>query len=260
MATDDSKTRNSKTNDGKDGTDGKKRGRIRETFTQIGRVYRYTRRVDSKLPWVMALSFGIPVLISVLLPLFLYRRSIVGWILTVLTGVMIGFTVAVWVLTNRSNTAVYSEMEGKPGATAMVLSNLNNKAYTFYDQPIWVDPRTKDMVLIGTSLSGIFLVGEGDYGRVQRAMDAQTKKIKRITQGSAIPIYRICVGTGPKQVPLKDLRKSIVRGHKMKLRQDELTNLNNRISTLQKRNNTMNMPQGIDPSRVHISPRALRGR
>lgn len=252
MATNDTSTTNEKKP--------KKKGRVRGTIEQIRQVYRFTREYDSKLPLVMWLSFGIPVVVSILIPLLWYRKSIVGWILTVFLGIMIGFTVAVWTLTNRSNTAAYGLAEGKPGATAMVLNNINNKAYSFPEEPIWVDPRTKDMIWLGTSFSGIFLVGEGDYGRVQRAMDRQEKTIRKITQGSEIPIYRISVGNGPKQVPLRKLRSSIVRGHKMKLRKDELDNLNNRLRSLRLRNNTMNMPKGMDPSRVHVSPRAMRGK
>lgn len=254
MATNDT---NARKNDGKKP---KKEGRLRGTIKQLSAVYDFTRQQDPHLPLLMALSFGIPVIISIIVPLVWYRTSIPGWILTVLLGIMIGFTVAVYVLTNRSNTAMYAMAEGRPGATAMVIKNINNKAYTFNEEPIWADPRSKDMIWLGTSFSGIFLIGEGDYGRVQRAMDRQEKTIRKITQGSDIPIYRISVGNGPKQVPLRKLRSKIVRGHKIKLRRDELESLNNRLRSLRLRNNTMNMPKGMDPSRVHVSPRAMRGK
>ncbi len=238
----------------------KKRPGIRETWKQIVNVYKFTRRYDKNLPWVMVLCVAIPVAVSVLIPLLWYRRSVVGWILTVLAGVFVGFTVAVYVLTNRSNKAVYNEIDGHAGATVAVLRNINNKAYHFDEQPIWADPHSKDVLWMGTSFAGIYLVGEGDYGRVQKAMDVQEKKIRRITQGSAIPIIRISVGNGPKQVPLNKLRREIVRHRKFALRQDELTALNNRLRTIRLRNSTMNMPKGIDPNRVHVSPRAMRGK
>ena len=112
-----------------------------------------------------------------------------------------------------------------------------------------------------------------------RAMDRQEHAIKGVTAGSQIPVYRICVGTGDKQVKLKDLRKTIVKqkayvpsGHKNKLiakihprsrfllTQRELDILNDRLRTLQTKQG-MGIPKGIDPTRPQrISRRAMRGR
>ena len=79
-----------------------------------------------------------------------------------------------------------------------------------------------------------------------------------MTAGSDIPVYRICVGTGPKQVRLKDLRQTIIKKrtyipspHKnalmRKLRprtrfmmsKDQLTTLNERLHTLQRKNGSV---------------------
>ena len=92
-----------------------------------------------------------------------------------------------------------------------------------------------------------------------------------VTAGSQIPVYRICVGTGDKQVKLKDLRKTIVKqkayvpsGHKNKLiakihprsrfllTQRELDILNDRLRTLQTKQG-MGNPEGHrpDPPAAH---------
>lgn len=95
-------------------------------------------------------------------------------------------------------------------------------------------------------------------------MDRLEKQIKGVTAGSDIPVYRICVGTGPKQVRLKDLRQTIIKKrtylpstHKnalmRKLRprtrfmmsKDQLTTLNERLHTLQRKNG-MGIPKGMD--------------
>ena len=125
--------------------------------------------------------------------------------------------------------------------------------------------KTKDAIWRGTGFNGIYLLGEGDYGRVMRAMDRQEHAIKGVTAGSQIPVYRICVGTGDKQVKLKDLRKTIVKqrayvpsGHL--LTQRELDILNDRLRTLQTKQG-LGIPKGIDPTRPQrISRRAMRGR
>ncbi len=156
---------------------------------------------------------------------------------------------------------------------------MKRAGFDFPQEPVWVDPRSKDAVWRGTGYQGIYLVGEGDYGRVMRAMDRLEKQIKGVTTGSDIPVYRICVGTGPKQVRLKDLRQTIIKKrtylpstHKnalmRKLRprtrfmmsKDQLTTLNERLHTLQRKNG-MGIPKGMDPMRTQkVSRRAMRGR
>ena len=90
-------------------------------------------------------------------------------------------------------------------------------------------------------------------------MNREEEKIRRITRGSAIPIYRISVGHGPDQVPLNKLQRTVVK-KKIKLTATELETLNDRLVTLQKRQNALGMPKGIDPTKIHVSRKAMRGR
>lgn len=62
---------------------------------------------------------------------------------------------------------------------------------------MWIDPKTKDAIWRGTSMNGVYLIGEGEYGRIMKAMDRQEHDIKGVTAGSSIPVYRISVGHGP---------------------------------------------------------------
>ncbi len=105
----------------------------------------------------------------------------------------------------------YKQLDGKPGAAISVLRNINKAGFNFPEQPVWVDPRTKDAIWRGTGYNGIYLLGEGDYDRVKRAMDRQEQSIKSVTAGSQIPVYRVMVGNGQGQVPLKKLRSNIIR-------------------------------------------------
>ena len=82
----------------------------------------------------------------------------------------------------------------------------------------------------------------------------------RVTQGSDIPIYRICVGNGKGQVPLSKLRKELRKRHKIKFTMDELDHVNDRLRTLQGTSG-LPIPKGIDPMRMKkVSRRAMRGR
>ena len=86
-------------------------------------------------------------------------------------------------------------------------------------------------------------------------MDRQEQRIKGVTAGSEIPVYRMYVGTGANQTRLKDVRKTLLKfksyqptHHKNKLMaaihprtrfvltKTELTVLNERLRTLQLKN------------------------
>ena len=168
----------------------------------------------------------------------------------------------------------YKQLDGKTGAAISVLRNINKAGFNFPEQPVWVDPRTKDAIWRGTGYNGIYLLGEGDYDRVKRAMDRQEQSIKSVTAGSQIPVYRVMVGNGQGQVPLKKLRSNIIRRkayrpthHKNALlakihprerfilTKAELEKLNARLRTLQTKNG-MGIPKGIDPTRMHTSAAA----
>ena len=140
-------------------------------------------------------------------------------------------------------------------------------------------PKTKDAIWRGTSMNGIYLIGEGEYGRVMKAMDRQERDIKGVTAGSSIPVYRIAVGHGPKQVPLAKLRNTVIKSksyepthHKnaliakihprrrFLLTKAEMETLNDRLRTLQAKKGYA-IPKGMDPNRPQkISRRAMRGR
>ena len=85
--------------------------------------------------------------------------------------------------------------------------------------------------------------------------------MQRITAGSAIPVYRIYSGNGPKQTRLSEVAKQIRKVKKAKMTRDEFEELNKRLATIDKKNQILNIPGGIDPNRPQrISRRAMRGK
>ena len=236
-------------------------------FKQIAQIYKFTVADDKKLPWLLAGAWLAPVVLFVILGL-VFHWTWLTWIFVMVMAIMVGALFATMTLTNRADKVGYAHLEGKPGAAVSVLSNISKAGFNFPEQPVWFDAKTKDAIWRGTGFNGIYLLGEGDYGRVMRAMD---RHIKGVTAGSQIPVYRICVGTGDKQVKLKDLRKTIVKqrayvpsGHKNKLvakihprsrfllTQRELDILNDRLRTLQ----TKTVCARCRPSRAWASRRA----
>lgn len=247
-------------------------------FSQIIRIYKYTHPDDKQLPIWLSVAFAAPIVVAIVLGLLL-RWSIFAWIMMIVTAVMVGLLLFTVVLTKRADKVGYAKLEGRPGAAAGIVSAINKGGFTFPQQPVWVDPRTKDAIWRGTGFNGIFLVGEGNYERLMHAMDRQEHAIRSVTAGSNIPVYRMAVGNGENQVKLKELRGKVLRAktlqpsnHKFALlnkihpnrrfflTKTELAILNERLRTLQSKSG-FGIPKGIDPTRPQrISRRAMRGK
>lgn len=109
-------------------------------------------------------------------------------------------------------------------------------------------------------------------------MDRQEQRIKGVTAGSEIPVYRMYVGTGANQTRLRTcarrcssselpadpsqnkLMAAIHPRTRFVLTKTELTVLNERLRTLQLKNG-MSVPKGVDPMHPQrVSRRAMRGR
>lgn len=245
---------------------------------QIIQIYKYTAPEDKALPWLLIGAFALPVVVFAVIGV-VFHWSVITWIFLMITAIMLGVLLFTMVLTNRADKVGYEKIEGRPGAAVSVLTNINKAGYNFPEEPIWMDPKTKDAIWRGTGYNGIYLLGEGDYGRVQRAMDRQERNIKGITAGSSIPVYRIAVGKSDKQVRLKNLRKTVLKcksyeptnhsnalmnkihpRRRFMLTKEELAILNDRLRTLQLKQG-FGIPKGMDPTHPQRqSRRAMRGR
>ena len=252
----------------------KKQGTIKQIIT----IFKYTHKEDKMLPALIAGAFLVPVIVFVILGI-IFRWTVLTWVFLMLIAIMLGMLLSTIVLTRRADMVGYKQLDGKTGAAISVLRNINKAGFNFPQEPVWIDPKTKDAIWRGTGYNGIYLLGEGDYNRVKRAMDRQEQRIKGVTAGSEIPVYRMYVGTGANQTRLKDVRKTLLKfksyqptHHKNKLMaaihprtrfvltKTELTVLNERLRTLQLKNG-MSVPKGVDPMHPQrVSRRAMRGR
>ena len=160
------------------------------TIKQIIQIFKYTHAEDKALPWLCGGVFVAPIIVFVVLGI-VFKWSVIGWITSMILAVMLGLLFATMMLTNRADKVGYAKLEGRQGAAISVLDNINKAGFNFPQEPVWVDPKTKDAIWRGTGYNGIYLLGEGEYGRVKRAMDRQEQNIKGVTAGSDIPVYRI---------------------------------------------------------------------
>jgi hypothetical protein len=238
----------------KDETSGKKkRG---ETIRQVIRVFKFTYRYDKMLPWFMGIVFLLPIAVAVVV-CALWMNSVANWIMFCILGIMVGFLLATIVLTRRSDTVGYKQLEGKPGAAGSIVTSINKGGFNFPQEPVWVDPKTKDSVWRGTGYAGVYLIGDGNPGRVRAAMEREEIKIHRVTPGSTIPIIKLVVGNGKDLVPISKLRNKVMR-QKRALIKPQLEQLNGRLRSISQAG--PGIPKGIDPNKVKVNRRALRGK
>ena len=158
------------------------------TIKQIIQIFKYTHAEDKALPWLCGCVFVAPIVVFVVLGI-VFKWSVIGWITSMILAIMLGLLFATMMLTNRADKVGYAKLEGRQGAAISVLGNINKAGFNFPQEPVWVDPKTKDAIWRGTGYNGIYLLGEGDYNRVKRAMDRQEQNIRRFRY-SRLPYLR----------------------------------------------------------------------
>jgi hypothetical protein len=160
---------------------------------------------------------------------------------------------SVSILSRVADRVGYASILGKAGAAGAVLNTITQAQWSFSDQPVAVNHNTKDLVYRGVGRPGVILVSEGPINRLKPMMSKEEQKIKRVIPN--ITIVRLYSGDDPGQVPIKKLRKKILKLKKT-LTKAELAAVKNRLQTL----GTFRppIPQGIDPFKVRASRKNIR--
>ena len=164
----------------------KKQGTIR----QINPVSSNTPKLEDKaLPWLCGGVFVAPIVVFVVLGV-IFKWHVFSWILFMILAVMLGVLFATMMLTKRADKVGYAEFEGRPGAASKRAGrHPQGRLQLPPGTGVATDPKTKDAIWRGTGYNGIYLLGEGDYNRVKRAMDRQEQRIKGVTAGCGIPVF-----------------------------------------------------------------------
>lgn len=234
-------------------TKGAKKDRF-QTAKQVIQVYQFASKDRKDLPVWLVLSVLLPVLLMIAFNIATHSGWI-WWVFSMVLALTLGVMIATIVLTRIADSVGYARMEGQSGASSAVLRSINKSGYNFDEAPVWFDRKTKDGVWQGTGRSGVFLIGEGNKQRLTREMNRLEAAIHRVTPGSQIPVYRIFVGNGEGQTPLRKLRSTVIK-KKIVMSKTELDQLNGRITSLQTQQ--QQMPRSVDPKRLKISRRMMR--
>lgn len=234
-----------------------KQGRI----AQIRQSYQAIRGLDPKIGQYMLLA-GLGVFVVV---------AAIGFILGgwwrwyfLLMAVPAAALAAVVVMNRRGNAAMYTALEGRPGAAGAALMGMGKRGWFASEEPVAVDAQrgTKMSDLTGAAIvfralgrPGVVLIGEGPAGRVQKLLKAEEKKVARVAPG--VPIHLWVMGDGEGEVPVRKISSKLTR-LRPALTKEEVSVVNKRLKSLPGVRSAI--PAGIDPTRARMNRSALRGR
>ena len=235
-------------------TEPKKPGR----FAQVRQVFTAARGVDPLIGWWMALAALSTLVVMVGIGVLLDQ-----WVYFLILGIPLAAMAASIVLSIRAKRAAYKSIEGKPGAAGAALSSLR-KGWYFDQQPVAAeagrpgDMASSAMIFRAVGRPGVVLVAEGPAARATKLAEAERRKISRIA-GASVPVtvYRIGEGGGKDEV---SVRKVTSKLQKMKpvLTKEEVAAVNKRLKAMGGLRPPL--PAGVDPNRVRMDRKAMRGR
>jgi Domain of unknown function (DUF4191) len=235
-------------------TASKKPGR----FAQVRQVFIAAHGVDPMIGWWMALAA-----IGTLVVMVGIGVLVDAWGYFLVLGLPLAALAASVVLSIRAKRAAYKSIEGKPGAAGAALTSLRRGWY-FEQQPVAAeaaragDLSSTAMVFRATGRPGVVLVAEGPAVRATRLAEAERKKISRIA-GPSVPVtvIRVGEGGGKDEVSIRKVTSKIQR-MKPVLTKAEVSAVNKRLKAMGGMRPPL--PAGVDPNRVRMDRKAMRGR
>ena len=130
-----------------------------------------TRKNDPMVVWLMILAA-----LGVMVVGLIVGLLIQNWITALLISIPLALLAATMILSRRAEKAAFKQLEGRPGAAGAAMSVLR-RGWILKDEPVAVNPRTKDLVFLGIGRAGVVLVTEGPTTRVRTLVDAERKRI-----------------------------------------------------------------------------------
>lgn len=217
-------------------------GRIK----QLIEAYRFTRKEDRWIGWVLLATAVGPFLVLLGLGYLLGQPILLG-----LLGVSAGILVALIVFGRRAERAAYLQIKGQPGAAAAPL-NLLKRGWTV--TPAVAVTKNQDLVHRVVGRPGVVLVAEGAPTRVGNLLLQEKRKISRVAP--EVPVHEIVAGDGDGQVPLRKLSRTVTKLPKA-LTPAQVNELNFRLKALASQQGQLPIPKGPLPKNVKM-PRAPR--
>jgi hypothetical protein len=224
----------------------KKPGRL----STLRQIFSITRESDPLLPLWMLGAF-----VAVVLVAFLIGLALGHPVYLAVLGVPLGVLLALLIMSRRAERFAYERAAGQPGVTGQVMKNIR-RGWFVEEEPVAIDPRTRDLVFRAVGRPGVALVTEGPVPRVNRLVDGERKRVTRVL-GPNVPVLVFHVGDGEGQVPLRKINSKLMRS-KPSLTKTEAGQVAARLKALGGARPPI--PKGIDPTRMRPDRKGVRGR
>lgn len=226
------------------------------TIRQLREVYKLVASQDKKFPPLLFGALLGPFILLLVIGLVLLGMGKLAWfnvILLAVMGIAVGVLLATLLMNRRAKSAMLNRVEGQAGSGEVALQMLGKE---WSHTPAIAYTRQMDVVHRAIGPGGLFLVGEGNPGRVRQLLAQETKRHETALYG--IKAKTVMVGDADGQVALKDLTKYLQKQPKT-LDEAKITEAKKRFTALDAMRRKMSVPQGPMPTRAG-SKQALRGR
>jgi Domain of unknown function (DUF4191) len=225
----------------------KKEGRLKQMLL----VFKMTRKSEPRIGLILLGVFLLAAGVAFALFFLLVPG---GWILDVVTAVMIGLLAVLIVFGRRAQKAQYAQIEGQPGAAAAALNQLRRG---WKVEPGIAFNRNQDLVHRVVGPPGIVLVGEGSPHRVKSLLANERRKHERVA--SETPIFEVVSGDSAGAVPVPKLSKHVTKlGRNIKPAQ--MTDVLQRLKALDANRSNIPIPKGPVPTSLKGARQNMRGR
>ncbi len=202
------------------------------------------------VPISIAAGVGIFLLVAIL-GIFISGGFIIGIALWVVLAIVSGYLSALLFLSRSANTAVFKKYANEPGRVSLVIGSLTRRSYKGTNQPVAVNPRTKDMVFRIVGPAGVILMGDGAPTSTKAMLEDERRKVQRIA--SNVTVHMIFCSDSGDGTPLRDMERK-VKSFKRALNRQEINAVQNRLAAMDTRGG-LPIPKGIDPMRVRPGKR-----
>ena len=224
----------------------------RRWYHNLHDAYKITKRT---FPWVGWLILGATIGVTGLFVAFGIWVKMNIYILIFLAATLVAFIPMV-IIAALVKKAMYRQVSGTVGSVYAVLSQVR-RGWIVTQEPIAAN-RNQDIGWRLIGRPGVVLITEGPNARVRELVERERKLSQRVVTN--VPVHVIHVGEGENQVKLEKLEAELRKLPKSLHRKEvpEVANRIQAVSSIAKQGG--GMPHGVDPTKVKMSRRALRGK
>ncbi|MCX6496518.1 MAG: DUF4191 family protein [Rhodoluna sp.] len=220
-------------------------------FSQFREQVKFLKEVDPKaMP--LGIFFGVLIFLVILvLGSIISGFAFLGIVIWAILAIVTGYLTLLLTMTRRANSAIFKKYENEPGRISITVGTLTRRRWKGNNQPVAVNPRTKDMVFRIVGPAGVVLMAEGAKTSAKAMLEEERRKVQRLATGVTVhTFYSAQDGEG---VPLGQLHKKISK-LKRSLNRAEIAAVQNRLASIDSRSG-LPIPKGIDPMKMRASRR-----